>query len=103
MREPQEAGKVSWAANAFGIGRDRRQTMKSIIALWWVTLCITTMMGPADAKGCLKGAIVGGAAGHFAGHHGLIGAAAGCLIGRHEARKHELERTDGDRNSPAYH
>ena len=77
--------------------------MKSIIALWWVALCITTMTGPADAKGCLKGAIVGGATGHFAGHHGLIGAAAGCLIGRHEARKHELERTDGDRNSPAYH
>jgi hypothetical protein len=103
MREPQGAGKVSWAANALGIERDRRQTMKSIIALWWVALCITTMTGPADAKGCLNGAIVGGAAGHFAGHHGLIGAAAGCLIGRHEARKHELEQTDGDRNSPAYH
>jgi hypothetical protein len=53
---------------------------------------------PAQAKGCLKGAIVGGAAGHYAGHHGLIGAAAGCLIGRHEAAKQEREkaRQQGD-------
>lgn len=41
----------------------------------------------ADAKGCIKGAVVGGAAGHYAGHHGLLGAAAGCVIGRHEAKK----------------
>jgi hypothetical protein len=31
--------------------------------------------------------LLGGAAGHFAGHHGLIGAAAGCAIGHHEANK----------------
>ena len=41
----------------------------------------------ADAKGCLKGAAVGGTAGHFAGHHGFLGAAAGCVIGRHQANK----------------
>lgn len=41
----------------------------------------------ADAKGCIKGAIVGGAAGHFAGRHGVLGAAAGCVVGRHEANK----------------
>jgi len=41
----------------------------------------------ADAKGCLKGAVVGGTAGHFAGHHGILGAAAGCVIGRHQANK----------------
>jgi outer membrane lipoprotein SlyB len=41
----------------------------------------------ADAKGCLKGAAVGGVAGHYVGHHGFLGAAAGCLIGRHEANK----------------
>jgi hypothetical protein len=39
----------------------------------------------SDAKGCIKGAFVGGIAGHYAGHHGLLGAAAGCLIGRHQA------------------
>ena len=40
----------------------------------------------ANAKGCIKGAIVGGVAGHMAGH-GKLGAAAGCVIGHHEANK----------------
>jgi hypothetical protein len=44
----------------------------------------------ADAKGCIKGAIVGGAAGHLA-HHTFLGAAAGCVIGHHEAAKKEKE------------
>jgi outer membrane lipoprotein SlyB len=43
----------------------------------------------AEAKGCLKGAAVGGVAGHFAGHHGVLGAAAGCVVGRHEANKRD--------------
>lgn len=41
----------------------------------------------AEAKGCIKGALVGGIAGHFAGHHGLLGAAAGCIAGRHLANR----------------
>jgi len=32
---------------------------------------------PAQAKGCIKGALIGGTAGHFAEHHGVIGALAG--------------------------
>src|SRR5262249_19467250 len=51
--------------------------------------CVTT---PASAKGCIKGALVGGVAGHYAGHHGALGAAAGCVIGHHEAKKHEREQ-----------
>jgi len=47
---------------------------------------------PAPAKGCLKGAAVGGVAGHFVGHHGLLGAGAGCIIGHHEAIKHARQR-----------
>jgi hypothetical protein len=39
----------------------------------------------ARAAGCVKGAAVGGVAGHFAGHHGVLGAGAGCVIGHHEA------------------
>jgi hypothetical protein len=42
----------------------------------------------ANAAGCLKGAAVGGVAGHMAGHHGLLGAGAGCAIGHHHASKH---------------
>ncbi len=51
---------------------------------------------PASARGCLKGAVIGGAAGHFAGHHGLLGAGAGCIIGHHEANKHARERERAD-------
>ena len=40
----------------------------------------------AEAKGCIKGALVGGTAGHWPGL-GLIGAAAGCVVGRHQANK----------------
>ena len=40
---------------------------------------------PAFAHGCLKGAAVGGVAGHFAHHHGMAGAAAGCAVGHHFA------------------
>jgi hypothetical protein len=44
----------------------------------------------AQAKGCIKGAIVGGVAGSVAGH-GKVGAAAGCVIGHHEANKADAE------------
>ncbi|MGP0149058.1 hypothetical protein [Pseudomonas oryzihabitans] len=43
------------------------------------------------AAGCIKGAVVGGAAGHVAGGHGVAGAAAGCAIGHHEANKKAKE------------
>ena len=45
--------------------------------------------GPAaEAKGCIKGALVGGVAGHYVGKgHAVAGAAAGCLAGRHIAKK----------------
>jgi len=42
---------------------------------------------PVQAAGCLQGAAVGGAAGHLMGHHTLLGAGAGCLIGRHEENR----------------
>jgi len=54
------------------------------------TLAASLMSLPptAEAKGCLKGAAVGGVAGHMVGSgHGMAGAAAGCVIGRHEANK----------------
>jgi hypothetical protein len=41
----------------------------------------------AHAEGCTKGAVVGGVGGHIAGGHGVAGAAAGCAIGHHEAKK----------------
>jgi uncharacterized protein YcfJ len=52
------------------------------------TLAVIATIAPlqAEAKGCIKGAIVGGVAGHMAGH-GKLGAAAGCVVGHHEANK----------------
>ena len=54
--------------------------------------------GPAQAKGCIKGALVGGTAGHFVGHHGLLGAMAGCAIGHHRAAKRERNYDAGSRS-----
>jgi hypothetical protein len=50
-----------------------------------VSLSMASTAG-VEAKGCIKGATVGGVAGHMVGH-GKIGAAAGCVIGHHEANK----------------
>jgi len=47
--------------------------------------------GAVQAKGCLKGAVVGGVAGHFAHRHTVLGAAAGCAIGHHIEHKKEVE------------
>lgn len=62
--------------------------MKALLACAVVVLTLTAATG-AEAKGCLKGAAVGGVAGHYSGHHGVLGAAAGCVIGRHEANKRD--------------
>jgi hypothetical protein len=37
---------------------------------------------PAEAAGCIKGAIVGGLAAHLTHHNGLLGAVGGCIVGR---------------------
>ena len=65
--------------------------MKTAIACLVVTLALFGTSS-ANAKGCIKGAIVGGVAGHYAGHHGLVGAATGCLVGRHMAKKRRQEQ-----------
>jgi hypothetical protein len=60
--------------------------------IYMATACVIALAsapGLANAKGCLKGAAVGGVGGHVAGHHGLIAAAAGCAIGHHAAKKNE--------------
>jgi len=62
--------------------------MRAILCGVALSLTMGLTAVPADAKGCIKGAIIGGAAGHLA-HHGLIGAAAGCVIGHHQAKLRE--------------
>src|ERR1700688_4383722 len=65
----------------------RSKKMNKTFGCALIAIALVAVTAPAEAKGCIKGALVGGAAGHFAGHHGLIGAAAGCVIGHHEANK----------------
>lgn len=36
--------------------------------------------------------MVGGIAGYYAGYHGLIGTAAGCVVGHHMANKHTTQQ-----------
>jgi hypothetical protein len=50
---------------------------------------------PAEAAGCLKGGAVGAVAGHFAGHHGVLGAIGGCAIGHHMANEESKQKPTG--------
>jgi len=65
--------------------------MKSLLGAVCVAAIAFVSAGTAEAKGCIKGAVVGGVAGHMAGH-GKLGAAAGCVIGHHEANKADREQ-----------
>jgi hypothetical protein len=59
--------------------------MKYLLSAAAVAAALLVSPTGGEAAGCLKGALVGGVVGHYAGHHGLLGAAAGCLYGRHRA------------------
>jgi hypothetical protein len=37
---------------------------------------------PAAAAGCWEGILIGAIVGHLAGHHAILGAVAGCAIGK---------------------
>ena len=68
--------------------------MKTLFAAMVMTAGAMSMTGTADAAGCIKGAVVGGVAGHLAGH-GKTGAAAGCVIGHHNASKKQAANQQG--------
>jgi uncharacterized protein YcfJ len=76
------------------------QIMKTPLAIFAAVAALTLAAHPADAKGCIKGAVVGGVAGHYAGHHGVLGAAAGCLYGRHRANE-QTKQQQGQGTPPA--
>ncbi|KMO37977.1 hypothetical protein VQ02_12405 [Methylobacterium variabile] len=59
-----------------------------IVAKASVVAIVTLMgIGAAEAKGCIKGAIIGGIAGHYLAERGVVGAVAGCLAGRALAKR----------------
>lgn len=57
---------------------------KTIFSVAMATLLLASSF--AQAAGCLKGAVVGGVAGHLK-HHAVIGAVAGCAIGHNLAEQ----------------
>ena len=65
--------------------------MKTRLCTIAMLLVIAAAPQLASAKGCLKGAAVGGVGGHVAGGHSVLGAAAGCAVGRHMANKKEKQ------------
>jgi hypothetical protein len=85
-------------------GKKENLMKKSIIVAAAAMLTVVGFAtGPANASGCVKGAVVGGVAGHVVAHHGLLGATAGCLIGRHESDKRtRSENWDRDHRSEGY-
>ena len=62
--------------------------MRLVLAAAILTLAFSPSV---YAKGCIKGAIVGGVAGSAVGH-GKLGAAAGCVVGHHEANKADADK-----------
>jgi len=60
-----------------------------------VVAAMTLMgVGAAEAKGCIKGAIIGGIAGHYLAERGVVGAVAGCLAGRALAKRRAQRDVD---------
>ena len=73
-------------------------SMKSPLLAVTAALLMLSATSAVSAKGCIKGAIVGGVAGHYAGHHGVLGAAAGCLYGRHRANEQDKQQQQSQVN-----
>jgi hypothetical protein len=66
--------------------------MKALLLGCALSLALALTAMPADAKGCIKGALVGGIAGHYASRHGFLGAAAGCVVGHHLAKRQQAAK-----------
>lgn len=58
-----------------------------------LALGLLSMPLAVEAKpgGCLKYGAAGAVGGHYAGHHGVMGAVAGCALGMHKRREYKRE------------
>jgi hypothetical protein len=74
--------------------------VKTLFKIGAISVGLVLASTAAEAKGCIKGAVVGGLGGHYvgrgmsslgerrAGHWPtVLGAATGCLVGRYEAHR----------------
>jgi hypothetical protein len=96
MTPVEPIGRLAINASRLVTTRMSRITPMKITAALLVIVAFASAANSAEAKGCLKGAVVGGVAGHYAGHHGVLGAAAGCLYGRHRAKEQERQQQSHD-------
>ena len=73
--------------------------MRIVSTLSAVALATLVSTGAAEAKGCIKGAIIGGLAGHYLAERGVVGAVAGCLGGRYLANRNARRQREIDYGS----
>jgi outer membrane lipoprotein SlyB len=67
--------------------------MKSKILAAALAASMVMLAGTAQAAGCIKGAVVGGIAGHYVGKgHAVLGAVTGCAVGHHLAKVKRQEQ-----------
>jgi hypothetical protein len=78
--------------------------MKKLFGCTAMALALVSVTVTAEAKGCIKGALVGGTAGHFAGHHGILGLprAASSAAMRPTRRHDETEMISNDARQQVY-
>ena len=78
--------------------------MKKIMLVVAGVIAIGASSGAAEARpgGCLKYGVGGAIAGHFAGGHGLAGAAAGCALGSYRRNSHDRGVSYGRGNDRGY-
>ncbi len=75
--------------------------MRVIATASALTVATLLSVGTAEAKGCIKGAIIGGVAGHYLAERGVVGAVAGCLAGRALANRRARREVEyGSRVQP---
>jgi hypothetical protein len=65
--------------------------MRKTLLIFTLSVSAGWLPVSAGAHGCIKGAALGGIAGHLVGHHAVAGAAVGCAIGHHRAKVKEKE------------
>jgi uncharacterized protein YcfJ len=80
-------------------GINRENIMRIIATASALALLTLGSVGAAEAKGCIKGAIIGGIAGHYLAERGVVGAVAGCLGGRYLANRDARRQRDVDYGS----
>jgi hypothetical protein len=80
-------------ARSFARPLERGELMKRTKIGAALAICgVAALAAPsAEAKGCIRGAVAGGVAGHMF-HHGVIGAAAGCVAARHYYKEKALRQ-----------